>query len=311
MGGHHSCCIFGTRQETRVSSFEDCIPRTVANPRIQVMDLDTRGGRHGSLLKEDLAEVLAEASPQVSGQPGASAIAAQGASPKAMAAAVCMEHPESGCAPHPLQVCLLDRISLKERMWGDTPLRLRLVRSLSWCQTHAPPSVVSFILQGVQEDHPLPDSLSMFRRERSPEDLLLAQQILEDDQQVGAVRQVTDPGNTKHLVPWFIISKEEQGGMKHRFITDCRELNRFLQPQEFCLDHFQTIFPYLRKGWVAVKVDLKDAYFHMRLAPTLSQFVRVQVGDVEWEFLVACFGLSTLPQLFMLLMKVLEKIWRA
>ena len=67
----------------------------------------------------------------------------------------------------------------------------------------------------------------------------------------------------------------------------------------------------MRKGWVAAKVDLKDAYFHMQLAPTLSQFVRVQVGDVEWEVLGACFGLNTLPQSFMLLMKVLEKIWRA
>ena len=151
----------------------------------------------------------------------------------------------------------------------------------------------------------------MIRREKSPEDLLLAQHILEEYRQAGAVRQVRDPENTKHLVPWFVISKEEQGGMKHRFITDCRELNRFLQPREFRLDHLQTIFPYLRKGWVAAKVDLKDAYFHMQLAPTLSQFVRVQVGEVEWEFLSACFGLSTLPQLFMLLMKVLEKIWRA
>ena len=90
--------------------------------------------------------------------------------------------------------------------------------------------------------------LSMIRREKSPEDLLLAQHILEEYRQAGAVRQVRDPENTKHLVPWFVISKEEQGGLKHRFITDCRELNRFLQPREFRLDHLQTILPYLRKG---------------------------------------------------------------
>ena len=87
-------------------------------------------------------------------------------------------------------------------------------------------------------------------------------------------------------------------------------MNQFLQPKEFKLDHLNAIFPYLKKGWVAAKVDLKDAYFHLNLSSTLSQFVRVQVGVVEWEFLSACFGLSTLPQLFMQLMKVLEKIWR-
>ena len=97
--------------------------------------------------------------------------------------------------------------------------------------------------------------------------------------------------------------------MKHRFITDCRALNQFLEPKQFKLDHLHTIFPYLKKGWVAAKVDLKDAYFHMSLSSTLSQFVRVQVGDVEWEFLTACFGLNTLPQLFMQLVQVLEKIW--
>ena len=39
----------------------------------------------------------------------------------------------------------------------------------------------------------VPDSLSMIRREKSPEDLLLAQHILEEYRQAGAVRQVTDP----------------------------------------------------------------------------------------------------------------------
>ena len=131
----------------------------MASPRIQVMDLDILGGRHGSPLKEDLAEVSAEASPQVSGQPGASAMAAQEAFPKAMAAAVCMERPESGCAPHPLQVCLLDKISIKESMWGDTPLRLRLVQSLSWWQTHAPPSVVDRKSTRLNSSHEIPSRM--------------------------------------------------------------------------------------------------------------------------------------------------------
>ena len=73
----------------------------------------------------------------------------------------------------------------------------------------------------------------------------------------------------------FIVSKQESDGLKHRFITDCRELNRFLQPKEFKLDHLNTIYPYLKKGWVASKVDLKDAYFHLSLSSNLSQFVRV------------------------------------
>ena len=114
---------------------------------------------------------------------------------------------------------------------------------------------------------------------------------------------MSDHQNTRPFVPWLIVSKQGNGSLKHRFITDCRELNPFLQPKQFQLGHLSAIDPYLKKGQVAAKVDPKDAYFHLSLSSILSQFVRVQVGEIEWEFLSACFGLCTLPQLFMQLIK--------
>ena len=281
--GHHSPCIFGTLQETKVFDFEGQA-KEWASPH--------QAGHHGetTACKDPKQAVLfARAKASVSGQP----------SVPAMAADICMAQSASGSTPHPLQVFLLQRISHGEESWGQTPLRLRLQECFPWWEKHAPHGVVQLIMQGVQQDFPLPAHLSRSPPPKTGPDLVLAQSILQDYQKSGAVRLVTDPQNTRHLVPWFIISKQESGGLKHRFITDRRELNQFLQPKEFKLDHLNAIYPYLKKGWVAAKVDLKDAYFHLSLSSTLSQFVRVQVGGVEWEFLSACFGLSTLPQLFM------------
>ena len=70
------------------------------------------------------------------------------------------------------------------------------------------------------------------------------------------------------------------------------------------------ILPYLRKNQWAAKVDLKDAYFHLPVEKSLRQFLRVKIGDQVWEYQAAPFGISTIPQLFMSVMRVLENIWR-
>ena len=60
----------------------------------------------------------------------------------------------------------------------------------------------------------------------------------------------------------------------------------------------------------AAKIDLKHAYFYLELAEKLRPYVRIQVGEDIYQFQAACFGLSTLPQLWMEVMKVFQKLWR-
>ena len=130
---------------------------------------------------------------------------------------------------------------------------------------------------------------------------------MEEYLQVGAVKQILDNSVTRHLVPWFIITKKEGQGEKVRLIADCREINRFFSTKHFKLDHMQNIFPVLRPGMWGAKVDLKHAYFHISLEKSLRPFVRMQVGEKLWEFQSACFGLNVLPQLFMMVMKTFQK----
>ena len=202
---------------------------------------------------------------------------------------------------------LLQLIQAKEACWGDTPLHHRLRLSLSWWRKNATPQVVSLITEGIKPQWDTPPRLSIQGRQGS--NLEQAQNILEDYEKSGAVRRVSTL-DTQHLLPWFLISKPEEGGAKWRFISDCREINQHFHVQKFRLDHMQEIFPALQKGHWAAKIDLKDAYFHLPVHPSLKPFLRHLVGTQVWEYQAGPFGLNVMPQLFQNVMHTFQKKWR-
>ena len=202
----------------------------------------------------------------------------------------------------------------KEEVWHlpkikttTVPSFHRLRSHLSWWEANgASQDVLKWIRQGVTVDYPLPSSLSLRQQNATPEQIDLAQQVLQEYKEAGAVRPVTWAG-TRHLITWFVLKKTEGQGVKLRLIANCRELNRFLNPQPFRMDHWVHIFPTLRKGMRSAKIDLKNAFFHLGLHPDIKNFARLQVGEQFWEFQAACFGMSTLPQIWTKVMKVLQK----
>ena len=76
------------------------------------------------------------------------------------------------------------------------------------------------------------------------------------------------------------------------------------------MDHWSNIFPFLKRGMWACKIDLKHAYFHLGLATHLQPYFRLKVGEDIFQFQAACFGLNNLPQLWMEVMKVFQKLCR-
>ena len=76
------------------------------------------------------------------------------------------------------------------------------------------------------------------------------------------------------------------------------------------MDHWGSIFPCLKRNMFAAKIDLKHAYFHLGLSETLKEYVVLKVGDRCFQFQGAAFGLSPLPQLWMLVMKTFSRLWR-
>ena len=191
----------------------------------------------------------------------------------------------------------------------EIPYFSRLQENFLWWKKFAPKRVLHLIQEGVHADFPLPNFLDSRIQSKTTQEEVQALQVLEEYMAVGAVIK-NPPGVTRHLVPWFVIKKEENGKEKLRLISDCRQLNHFFNPQRFKLDHWKNIFPFLKKGMWAGKIDLKHAYFHLKLAEQLKPFLRMEVAGDIYQFQAACFGLSTLPQIWMEVMKVFQKLWR-
>ena len=166
---------------------------------------------------------------------------------------------------------------------------------------------VQWVIQcGVEADYPLASTLSMHPCLRSHHETKLAWETVQEYLDVGAIKEIPLQ-QARHLIPWFIIQK----GDKLRLITDCREINQYLNPKQFKLESWTEIFPVLRKGMWACKIDLKHAYFHMGLAEALKPYVCIQVEEKIFQFQAACFGLSPLPQAWQSVMKTFIKKWRA
>jgi hypothetical protein len=192
---------------------------------------------------------------------------------------------------------------------GCIPSFRRARARWDWWLKNATSEVTQLIREGVEPHWPCP-MLPVCPTVRSMEDQQGALQILESYKQAGAVTEV-HPSEARFLVPWFVLRKVDGAGrQKMRLISDCRRLNSFLQTKPFRLDSWNQIFPFLRKGHWAVKIDLKDAYFHMELSARLKPYVTLQVGERYFQFQAACFGLSTLPRLWQTLMKTFLRLWR-
>ena len=189
---------------------------------------------------------------------------------------------------------------------ASRPFHGRLRNHIKWWEKHSSKEVLTLIKYGVTAAAPLPPRLTCKPCIRSREETAMALEALTDYISVGAVKEIP-PSHARHLIPWFVIKK----GEKLRLITDCREINRYLEPKPFKLENWQEMFPYLKKGMWAAKIDLKHAYFHLGIADTLKKYICIQVEEKVFQFQGACFGMSTLPQQWQSVMKVFLKKWRS
>ena len=105
----------------------------------------------------------------------------------------------------------------------------QVLDSLNWWVAHAPPQIVLLLQKGVEYDFPCPQ-LPIRPCQRSAKDVQLATKVMEEYVQLGAAKEVPWAG-TKYLVPWFFIQRTDPlGKEKLRLISDCREINSFLNP---------------------------------------------------------------------------------
>jgi hypothetical protein len=123
-------------------------------------------------------------------------------------------------------------------------------------------------------------------------------------QGLGAVSKVTRAQLTC-VNPIFVVPKTSEGTVSgYRLIIDMREPNKVLTPERFRYDTLRTLAPMLAQGQSLVSVDLKDAYFHVRMYEPHRTYMGFSFTDPlsgEQNFYyynVLPFGMSASPAIF-------------
>ncbi|KAI2650071.1 Transposon Ty3-G Gag-Pol polyprotein [Labeo rohita] len=94
---------------------------------------------------------------------------------------------------------------------------------------------------------------------------------------------------------YFLVPKKD-GTL--RPILDLRRLNQALMRRPFKMLTLKQILSHVRSGDWFLSLDLKDAYFHIQIAPHHRRFLRFAFEGVAYQYTVLLFGLSLAPRTF-------------
>ena len=176
--------------------------------------------------------------------------------------------------------------------------------------SNAPRRLVNILQHGVFSRLSLPSFVVGARVVHSVEELAFAREVIQEYLSLGAIEPCS-LFELRFSVPWFVVSKvEPSGSIKRRFIANMRPINKFIACSPFKFDHWGIVFPMLRKGMHAAKVDLSHAYFHVPLLSNFARYVGVEVDGSCYHFRGLPFGLNASPQIFGSFMRVLSRLWR-
>ncbi|XP_036956139.1 uncharacterized protein LOC119020706 [Acanthopagrus latus] len=111
----------------------------------------------------------------------------------------------------------------------------------------------------------------------------------------GAIEPV-DPLSPGGFYSTYFLVEKKDGGL--RPILDLRGLNRFLKVLKFHMLSTAEVLRTVARGEWFTSIDLKDAYFHVPIAPHHRQFLRFAFQGRHFQFRVLPFGLSLSPRVF-------------
>ena len=115
-----------------------------------------------------------------------------------------------------------------------------------------------------------------------------------------------------HPTPLFFsrMFSVPKGPSDRRPIIDLSALNKLLRKVSFRMEDLGKVAKSLSPGRWAVKLDLKDAYLHIRLSLEIIKYFGFALGERIFAFLVLPFGLSPAPWIFTRVLKPVKKALR-
>ena len=120
-----------------------------------------------------------------------------------------------------------------------------------------------------------------------------------------AIQKVRDPSSLGFYSRLFLVPKRTGGW---RPVIDLSNLNLFLDFPTFRMETSQSIRNSLQVGQWTTSLDLRDAYFHVPMAPSVHKLLRFQVLGTVYQFVAMPFGLATAPREFTSLIKEVKKL---
>ena len=94
-------------------------------------------------------------------------------------------------------------------------------------------------------------------------------------------------------------------GGEWRPVIDLSTLNHFLQSPHFKMETASSIMEATSQGMWSTSLDLKDAFFHIPVAPSHRKFLRFTVDNRHYQFKALPFGLTTSPYVFTRVMRAI------
>ncbi|XP_030219303.1 uncharacterized protein LOC115548682 [Gadus morhua] len=197
----------------------------------------------------------------------------------------------------------LEAFALMSRELGRTMSTLVQTRRQVWLAqsplTETYPWVVSTLTQGYElqfRRRPLAFSRVKMTVVNDPAEALALDQELSTLLAKGAIEPVDPLLHPRGFYSRYFLVKKKDG--RFRPILDLRGLIRFLKVLPFhMLTASDTLRVVARGEWFTT-LDLRDAYFHVPIAPRHQHFLRFAFRGRHFQFRVLPFGLSLSPRVF-------------
>jgi len=141
-----------------------------------------------------------------------------------------------------------------------------------------------------------PPSLGYHSRHPLFEELRGQIQIMLDKR---AIEEVTEP-SAGYYSRLFLAPKKSG---EWRPVIDLSSLNKYMSPPHFQMETVQSIILGTKLDKWATSIDLKDAFFHIPVAPRHRKFLRFIVDGHHYQFRALPFGLGMSPYVFTRVMK--------
>lgn len=141
----------------------------------------------------------------------------------------------------------------------------------------------------------------------SQKEKLLFYEAIDNLLSIGAVSKC-EPIEGQFLSNVFLVPKPNG---KYRFILNLKNLNQFINTDHFKMEDLRTVLKLITKDCFMTKIDLKDAYYLIKVHENSKKYLRFKFDNNLFEFNVLPFGLSTAPYIFTKVLKPIVRLLRS